>query len=316
MGGSSAYIDHADAVGSTTMETDPAGGLQWDIVYFPWGQIWQQTGIRQSAVFADLDWQVNDPLQPSATREYSGNVNRWMTPDPGGRSVVRLDNPQTWNMYAYVGNNPTTLNDPAGLQPDSPFTFVPNNFCYGFSCVKRFGSMGESTGVTVQGDDIFDALEGSPGTYVYFNQSGNLNFGFSEDLWINEELQSEEQFRNSAVYRRGISNQGDTVNTNLAKDFPSSGAHVISGDPIYVAGGHANFRVTCGSANGGNCAGRWRGGLHVETNGHGKYWGHNDTRSYYIGARSNWTTFNLGNLVVHATVDVIYGHLGNYIFPY
>ncbi|HKT10308.1 MAG TPA: hypothetical protein VJW77_00645 [Terriglobia bacterium] len=26
MGGSSAYIDHADAVGSTTMETDPAGG--------------------------------------------------------------------------------------------------------------------------------------------------------------------------------------------------------------------------------------------------------------------------------------------------
>ena len=26
MGGSSAYIDHADAVGSTTMETDPAAG--------------------------------------------------------------------------------------------------------------------------------------------------------------------------------------------------------------------------------------------------------------------------------------------------
>ena len=26
MGGSSAYIDHADAIGSTAMETDPAGG--------------------------------------------------------------------------------------------------------------------------------------------------------------------------------------------------------------------------------------------------------------------------------------------------
>ncbi|HET7211961.1 MAG TPA: RHS repeat-associated core domain-containing protein, partial [Terriglobia bacterium] len=92
------------------------GGWQWDIVYFPWGQIWQQTGTRQSAVWGDLDWQVNDPLHPSATREYSSNVNRWMTPDPGGRSVVKLDNPQTWNMYAYVGNNPTTLNDPGGLQ--------------------------------------------------------------------------------------------------------------------------------------------------------------------------------------------------------
>jgi len=73
MGGSSAYIDHADAIGSTAMETDPAGGLQWDIVYFPGGQIWQQTGTRQSAVWGDLDWQVNDPLHPSATREYSGN---------------------------------------------------------------------------------------------------------------------------------------------------------------------------------------------------------------------------------------------------
>jgi hypothetical protein len=28
MGGSSAYIDHADAVGTTLMETDPAGGVQ------------------------------------------------------------------------------------------------------------------------------------------------------------------------------------------------------------------------------------------------------------------------------------------------
>ena len=117
MGGSSAYIDHSDAVGSTTMETDPAGGVQWDMTYYPWGQIWQQTGTRQTGVYAGLDWQVNDPDIPSATREYSDNVNRWMTPDPGGRKVVKLDDPQTWNMYAYVGNNPTTLNDPAGGAP-------------------------------------------------------------------------------------------------------------------------------------------------------------------------------------------------------
>ncbi|HEV2245030.1 MAG TPA: RHS repeat-associated core domain-containing protein [Terriglobia bacterium] len=118
MGGASAYIDHADAVGSTTMETDPAGGVQWKIAYYPWGQVLAQGGIRQSVVWAGLDWQVNDPSYPSATREYNDGLARWLTPDPGGVKVFKLDDPQTWNMYAYVTNNHTTLNDPGGLQSD------------------------------------------------------------------------------------------------------------------------------------------------------------------------------------------------------
>jgi len=117
MGGSSAYIDHADAVGSTVMETDPAGSVQWDMTYYPWGQIWQQTGTRQTGVYAGLDWQVNDPLIPSATRELSPALGRWMTPDALGGNIM---NPQSLNRYAYALNNPTTLNDPSGLQSGPP----------------------------------------------------------------------------------------------------------------------------------------------------------------------------------------------------
>jgi len=40
-----------------------------------------------------------------------GNV----TSNPADRNAVHLDDPQTWNMYAYVRNNPTTLTDPSGL---------------------------------------------------------------------------------------------------------------------------------------------------------------------------------------------------------
>ena len=32
-------------------------------------------------------------------------------------SVIHPENPQTWNMYAYVANNPTTTADPTGLDP-------------------------------------------------------------------------------------------------------------------------------------------------------------------------------------------------------
>jgi rare lipoprotein A (peptidoglycan hydrolase) len=42
-------------------------------------------------------------------------MGHWMSPDPGGVNVVHADDPQTWNMYAYVRNNPTTETDPTGL---------------------------------------------------------------------------------------------------------------------------------------------------------------------------------------------------------
>jgi hypothetical protein len=91
MGGASAFIDHADAVGSTTMETDPSGAVVWDVTHYPWGRVFQEQGTRQSEVVMGLDWQVNDPAIPSATREYNDGLGRWLTPDPGGVKVVRLD---------------------------------------------------------------------------------------------------------------------------------------------------------------------------------------------------------------------------------
>ena len=72
---------------------------------------------RTSALpaFGDLGFEVNYPLPPSATRDYNPTLGRWLVPDPAGQMAVDPANPQTWNMYAYVGDNPTTLNDPSGL---------------------------------------------------------------------------------------------------------------------------------------------------------------------------------------------------------
>jgi hypothetical protein len=55
-------------------------------------------------------------LDYAEQRYYSSALGRFITPDPYAGSV-RLGNPDTWNRYAYVNNNPTNLTDPHGLYP-------------------------------------------------------------------------------------------------------------------------------------------------------------------------------------------------------
>jgi uncharacterized protein RhaS with RHS repeats len=46
---------------------------------------------------------------------------RWLSPDPAGLAAADPANPQSWNRYAYVLNNPAAFIDPLGLDDcDSP----------------------------------------------------------------------------------------------------------------------------------------------------------------------------------------------------
>jgi RHS repeat-associated protein len=49
-------------------------------------------------------------------RELHPTQGRWIQPDPAGLSAVDQTNPQSWNRYAYVGNNPLSFIDPFGLE--------------------------------------------------------------------------------------------------------------------------------------------------------------------------------------------------------
>jgi hypothetical protein len=51
--------------------------------------------------------------QPAANSPSQG---RWISPDPLGRGAVKMTNPQTWNRYTYVNNNPLRLIDPMGTE--------------------------------------------------------------------------------------------------------------------------------------------------------------------------------------------------------
>ena len=56
-------------------------------------------------------------LDHTLFRKYSSSLGRWTSPDPAGFLAADASNPQSWNGYTYVLNNPLALVDPSGLDP-------------------------------------------------------------------------------------------------------------------------------------------------------------------------------------------------------
>ncbi|MGO9270723.1 MAG: RHS repeat-associated core domain-containing protein [Terriglobia bacterium] len=107
---------HPNNVGSTVMTTGPTNNPIGAEIFYPFGQSWGSGGTLEEERFAKFRQRdIGTGLDYTLNRMYPSWQGRWLTPDPGGKNVVSLGDPQTWNMYAYARNNPTTLTDPSGL---------------------------------------------------------------------------------------------------------------------------------------------------------------------------------------------------------
>src|SRR5579872_973377 len=70
--------------------------------------------------FTGQEYNGEDGLTHFPARMYSMTQGRWMHPDPAGLAAVDITNPQTWNRYAYVTNDPLSYVDPSGLFRAAP----------------------------------------------------------------------------------------------------------------------------------------------------------------------------------------------------
>jgi RHS repeat-associated protein len=117
------YFNHADWLGTERVRTKATDGSVCEtITSLPFGDgqnISGNCGGGDSSPnhFTGLERDSESGLDHTLNRQYGSNFGRWLTPDPGGMKVVHLENPQSWNMYNYVLNNPLTLTDPLGLDP-------------------------------------------------------------------------------------------------------------------------------------------------------------------------------------------------------
>jgi RHS repeat-associated protein len=109
------YI-HADWLGSGRLVTDSATRTMIsDSAYAPFGE--QYAGVGSSLYnFTGMQQWTVPGIDDFLFRRYSPVQGRWISPDPAGSAAVDITNPQTWNRYAYVGDNPLSSIDPLGLE--------------------------------------------------------------------------------------------------------------------------------------------------------------------------------------------------------
>jgi RHS repeat-associated protein len=115
--GTATLFVHGNVLQSTTDVTDQTGAERQDQIFYPWGQSWILHQLPDDGTFATMEpltTTTGEETGITPNRDYSKSYGRWLSPDPGGLKVVSLEDPQTWNMYAYAGNNPTTNTDPDG----------------------------------------------------------------------------------------------------------------------------------------------------------------------------------------------------------
>jgi RHS repeat-associated protein len=134
--GANIYFNHADRLGTERARSGLSGGLAETCTSLPFGDWLTCSGGDPSPMhFTGKERDSESGLDYFGARYNSSQYGRFMTPDPANAGADP-SNPQSWNMYSYVLNNPPNAIDPNGLdciyvthQTQEDHTFVQAGDC-------------------------------------------------------------------------------------------------------------------------------------------------------------------------------------------
>lgn len=180
----------ADPLGTTRSITtgngpsQTSGQLCYDADFTPYGQEisfttrLQATACPPNYRFTGYEYDSETGLNYAFARYYSSRLGRFLSTDPLGGSIGSL---QSHNAYTYAVNNPLNLSDPSGTCPK----YAKQDSGCSSNGGPCYGCLFDNTN-TILGYTIFDAIEGLPGTYLFYNVYGQMTFGWSLDLFTQE----------------------------------------------------------------------------------------------------------------------------------
>lgn len=102
-----------DWLGTLRAHTDYAGNVQEKCESLPFGN--GQTCVNSEYLFTGKERDAESGNDYFGARYYASSMGRMLSPDPGNLSAIfHMDDPQSWNGYAYAHNNPLRFTDPTG----------------------------------------------------------------------------------------------------------------------------------------------------------------------------------------------------------
>jgi RHS repeat-associated protein len=193
--GSAASLEqynHGDWLGSGRLYSTPSrSAVVPTMAYAPFGEGYagnvgwiQFTGVTGSS-WTVVDGENNTgSLDDFMYRRYSPTQGRWISPDPSGLNAVDPNNPQSWNRYAYVLNNPLSYRDPLGL--DCAYLNDNGDGIESTDQSSNAGECGSNGGYWVDGgltDYQINSQSGSVqlwGTNTGMDQNGNQSYTYAQ----------------------------------------------------------------------------------------------------------------------------------------
>ncbi len=107
---------HVDAIGNVRAVTDGDGNVLERHDYLPFGEEWNAPTSTQPRRFTGKERDAETGLDYFGARYFFGSAGRFTSVDPKLDALHTVANPQQWNRYAYVSNNPLKFADPDGSE--------------------------------------------------------------------------------------------------------------------------------------------------------------------------------------------------------
>jgi len=108
------HFQASDPLGSRRVQISSSGTAELSFSNLPYGDGFTLVGTGQDATqhhFTGKERDTESGLDYFGARYFGSSMGRFMSPDSMGG---RPEDPQSWNLYSYVLNNPVTNTDPDG----------------------------------------------------------------------------------------------------------------------------------------------------------------------------------------------------------